>query len=143
MGELDTGPERNLPPGFVLREMVVERAAQTGRQLQLVKLELNRDALWALYGDDKVRIDFLPFRVVLTAFRLSEGPRPVVQLRLVPNHPVAPTRWTLSGRAGEDFWLVADAVFDQLESLAETMAFRFRPNAATWGTAQPSDFLDR
>jgi len=139
-------PERSLPPQLVLREMVIERVARTGRQLELVKLDPFRDELWALYGDDKVRIDFRPFRVVLTAFRLGEGPRPVVELRLQPDRALAATRWTLTGRTTEEVWLVVDAVLDQLESLAETMGFRHRPRLASWegsesaaGDAPPGD----
>jgi hypothetical protein len=141
MEELEKAPERNPPPPLVLREMVIERVGQTGKQLQLTKLDPYRDELWALYGDDKVRIDFRPFRVMLTAFRSAEGPRPVVVLRLLPDRPVAPTRWTLTGRTSEDSWLVVDAVLDQLESLAETMGFRYRASGASW-EAGASDLLD-
>jgi len=132
MEKPEGAPERSLPPQFVLRELVMERVGRTGRQLQLVKLDPLRDELWARYGDDKVRVDFRPSRVVLTAFRSGEGPRPVIELRLLPDRTVAATRWTLTGRTTEEVWLVVDAVLDQLESLAETMGFRYRPSQASW-----------
>src|SRR5262249_18490817 len=59
------------------------------------------------------------------------GPRPVIELRLLPDRTVAATRWTLTGRTTEEVWLVVDAVLDQLESLAETMGFRYRPSQAS------------
>jgi len=130
MEDRERAPERDLPPQLVLRELVIERVARTGRRFQLVKLDPFRDELWAIYGEDKIRIDFRDFRVVLTAFRPGEGPRPVVELRLQPDRPVAPTRWTLTGRAAEEVWLVVDAVLDQLESLAETMGFRTQASPA-------------
>jgi hypothetical protein len=130
-------PERDLPPQLVLREMVIERVGRTGRRVQLVKLDPFRDELWAVYGEDKVRMDFRDFRVVLTAFRPGEGSRPVVELALQPDRPVAPTRWTLTGRAGEEIWLVVDAVLDQLESLAETMGFRYQPSPVFQAPVEP------
>ena len=137
MAELERGPERDLPPQLVLREMVIERVVRTARRVQLVKLDPFRDELWALYGEDKVRMDFRDFRVVLTAFRPGEGSRPVVELRLLPDRPVAPTRWTLTGRPAEEVWLVVDAVLDQLESLAETMGFRYQPSPVFQAAAEP------
>ena len=128
MEDRERTPERDLPPQLVLRELVIERVARTSRRVQLVKLDPFRDELWAIYGDDKIRIDFRDFRVVLTAFRPGEGSRPVVEMRLLPDRPVAPTRWTLTGRAAEEVWLVVDALLDQLESLAETMGFRVQPS---------------
>jgi hypothetical protein len=131
MGELKEASQPDLPPAFVLREKVIERVGRTGRRMEFTRLDPSRDELWALYGDDKVRIDFRPFRVLLTAFRFGEGPRPVVELRLLPDRAVAPTRWTLTSRSSEDPWLVVDAVLDQLESHAEMMRFRYRAREVT------------
>ena len=89
-----------------------------------------------------MRIDFRPFRVLLTAFEHGEGPRPVTEFRLLPDHPIAPTRWTLTGQAREEPWLVVDALLDQLESLAETMGFRYRPNTVTWTPLEQDDRPD-